>query len=214
MIDRLLFPKDGFCYVCSDESNNLTHSLCMECRSRIEEIHKEFRLDSPYIDRCYSSLFYNNFTKDSIHRFKFEDRSYLYRTFHSYMLKTMEMNKIKDFDIIIPVPVHWRKEAIRGYNQAYLLAKPLAMKLDKPILRDCLVKSKWTREQNTLSAYERKRNLLDSFKVRRRERIQGMRILLIDDIFTTGSTLKVCSETLMKAGAESVFALTLTSTKM
>ncbi len=186
----------------------------MECRSRIEEIHKEFRLDSPYIDRCYSSLFYNNFTKDSIHRFKFEDRSYLYRTFHSYMLKTMEMNKIKDFDIIIPVPVHWRKEAIRGYNQAYLLAKPLAMKLDKPILRDCLVKSKWTREQNTLSAYERKRNLLDSFKVRRRERIQGMRILLIDDIFTTGSTLKVCSETLMKAGAESVFALTLTSTKM
>jgi ComF family protein len=130
------------------------------------------------------------------------------------MVKTMELNNIVDFDLIIPVPVHWRKEAIRGYNQAYLLAKPLAMKLEKPILRDVLVKSKWTREQNTLSAYERKRNLAGSFRVRKRERIQGMRILLIDDIFTTGSTIKVCGETLIKAGAESVVALTLTSTKM
>jgi ComF family protein len=186
----------------------------MECRSRIEEIHMEFKLDSPYINRCHSSLFYNNFTKDAIHRFKFEDKSYLYRTFHSYMLKTVENNNIADYDVIIPVPVHWRKEAIRGYNQAYLLAKPLAMKVNKPILKDCLVKSKWTREQNTLSAYERKRNLLGSFKVRNRERILGKRILLIDDIFTTGSTLKACSEALIKAGAGSVTALTLTSTKM
>jgi ComF family protein len=214
LIDRLLFPKEGFCYICRDESRNLKHSLCLECRSRIEEIHMEFRLDSPYVERCYSSLFYNNFTKDAIHRFKFEDKSYLYRTFHSYMVKTMELNNIVDLDLIIPVPVHWRKEAIRGYNQAYLLAKPLAMKLEKPILRDVLVKSKWTREQNTLSAYERKRNLAGSFRVRKRERIQGMRILLIDDIFTTGSTIKVCGETLIKAGAESVVALTLTSTKM
>lgn len=214
MIDRLLFPKDGFCYICRDESKDLDHSLCMECRWRIEEIHREFKIDSPYLESCHSSLFYNNFTKDAIHRFKFEDKSYLYRTFHSYMLETVRRNKIIDFDIVIPVPVHPRKEAIRGYNQAFLLAKPLAMEVNRPILKDCLVKSRWTREQNTLSAYERKRNLLGSFKVRKRERILGKRILLIDDIFTTGSTLKVCSETLMKAGAASVTALTLTSTKL
>ncbi len=214
MIDRLLYPKDNFCYICKDASRNLEHSLCTECRSRIEEIHKEFKIDSPYIKKCYSSLFYNNFTKDSIHRFKFEDKSYLYRTFHSYMMETLSRNNIMDFDVIIPVPVHWRKEATRGYNQAYLLAKPIAMKMEKLILKDCLVKSRWTKEQNTLSAYERNNNLIDSFRVKKRERILGKRILLIDDIFTTGSTLKICSQILVEAGAAEVIALTLTSTKM
>ncbi len=130
------------------------------------------------------------------------------------MLQTIKLNNIDDIDLIIPVPVHWRKEALRGYNQSYLLAKPVAMTLEKPLLKDCLVKARWTREQNTLSAHERRKNLVDSFKVKKRERILGKRILLIDDIFTTGSTLKVCSQALIEAGAGEVVALTLTSTKL
>ncbi|MGM0397016.1 MAG: ComF family protein [Bacillota bacterium] len=214
MIERLVFPNEGFCYICREESRRLQNSLCPECMERVEIIHQEFNLDSPHIKTCHSSLFYNNFIRDCIHRFKFEDKSYLYRPFSSFMLQTIKLNNIDDIDLIIPVPVHWRKEALRGYNQSYLLAKPVAMTLEKPLLKDCLVKARWTREQNTLSAHERRKNLVDSFKVKKRERILGKRILLIDDIFTTGSTLKVCSQALIEAGAGEVVALTLTSTKL
>ena len=214
MIEKLLYPKDSFCYICKDESKDLEYSLCWECRSRIEEIHQQSKFKNTYIDKCHSSLFYNNFIRDFIHKFKFEDKSYLYKPFSEYMIQTIRKYDLEDFDIVVPVPIHWRKESIRGYNQAYLLAKPIAMAINTPIIKNSLVKSTWTKEQNTLSAYERKKNLLGSFKVKKREKIQGKRILLVDDIITTGSTIKICSEVLVEAGAKEVTALTLSTTKL
>ena len=214
LIEKLLYPKDSFCYICKDESKSLKYSLCLECRSRIEVIDKEFNFKNTDIDKCYSSLFYNNFIRDFIHKFKFEDKSYLYKPFSEYMIETIKKYGFKDFDIVVSVPIHWRKEAIRGYNQAYLLAKPIAMELNKPLVKDSLVKSTWTKEQNTLSAYERKKNLIGSFKVKKREKVYGKKILLIDDIFTTGSTIKICGEVLIQAGAKKVTALTFSSTKL
>ena len=214
MIDRLLYPDRGFCFICKDESINIEGDLCLECRSRIEEIHREFNMKSEFVHSCYSSLFYNNFIREAIHSFKFEDQSYLYRPLFKYMMETVRTYGLHDVDLVVPVPVHFRKEAMRGYNQAYLLAKPISMAIGKPLGRKCLVKKRWTPDQNTLSAYARKSNLKDSFRVKNGESIRGGKILLVDDILTTGSTLRECARTLKQAGAREVVALTLTSTEL
>lgn len=214
MINKLIFPTEKFCFFCKDETNNIEHFLCSECRARIEEIHKEYELESPYIKDCYVSLFYNNFTRDFFHKFKFQDKAYLYSPFSSYMLKTIEENMIKDFDFIICIPVHWRKEARRGYNQAYLLAKAVGKSLNKPVLNRVLIKSRWTQEQNKLSSFQRRHNLDHSFSIKNSELIRGKKILLIDDLVTTGTTLSICAKELINAGADTVTGLALISTKI
>ena len=214
MLNKLIFPTKDLCFFCKDETAYIEHFLCGECRARVEEIHGEYKLESPYIKDCYVSLFYNNFTRDFFHKFKFQDKSYLYSPFSSYMIKTIKENQINDFDLIIYVPIHWRKEARRGYNQAYLLANAVGENLNKPVLNKVLIKSKWTKEQNKLSSLARRHNLDNSFAIKNSESIRGKRILLIDDLVTTGTTLSLCAKELIRAGADSVTGLALISTKL
>ncbi|MDY0235047.1 MAG: ComF family protein [Gudongella sp.] len=214
MLDKMIFPTKNLCFFCKDETTYIEHFLCTECRSRIEEIHGEYELESPYIENCYASLFYNNFTRDFFHKFKFEDKSYLYSPFSSYMLKTIKENAIKDFDCIVAVPIHWRKESRRGYNQAYLLANEVGKSLNKPVLNTVLIKSKWTKEQNKLLSMQRRHNLDNSFSIKNKETIRGKKVLLIDDLVTTGTTLSLCAKELIEAGVDSVTGLVLISTKL
>ena len=214
MINKLIFPTKDLCFFCKDDTSYIEHFLCLECRERLEEIHREYRMDSDYIKDSYVSLFYNNFTRDFFHKFKFQDMSYLYSPFSTYLLKTVEENNIRDFDCIVAIPIHWRKEARRGYNQAYLLANALGQYLDKPVLDKVLIKSKWTREQNKLSSFQRRHNLDNSFTVKKPDLVRNKKVLLIDDLITTGTTLNLCAEELIKAGARSVTGLVLISTKL
>ncbi len=213
MLTKLIFPTENICYFCNDQTRNIDHFLCLECRERIEEIHKEYKLESPYIKDLHVSLFYNNFTRDFFHRFKFQDKSYLYAPFSSYLLKTIRINNIKDFDCIIFVPIHYLKEARRGYNQAELLARYVGKSVNVSVLSKVLIKSKWTKEQNKLTSYQRRHNLDNSFSIKDPSQIWGKKILLIDDLITTGTTLNLCARELMMAGAEIVRGLALLSTK-
>lgn len=214
MLSKLIFPIKNLCFFCKDETVYIENFLCSECRARLEEIHKEHGVEIPYMKDCYVSLFYNNFTREFFHKFKFQDKSYLYSPFSNYMLKTIKENDLKDFDCIVYIPIHWRKEARRGYNQAYLLANALGKTLNKPVLNKVLIKSKWTKEQNKLSSLQRRHNLDNSFSIKNPELIRGKKILLIDDLVTTGTTLSVCSKELIRAGADSVSGLVLISTKL
>lgn len=211
MIDKLLFPTKNICNFCKDYDENLKFGICKECRDRIEELHTRVNVKINYIDDVYVSLFYNRFTKDFIHQYKFNDKSYLFKTFSSYMLKTLQQLEIFDYDIVIPVPIHRRKEAIRGYNQSYLLANEIAKFNEKPIYKDVLIKRKWTREQNRLSLYERRTNLNSSFHIKKPEIILNKKILLIDDIVTTGMTLESCCKELKENGADKVIGLCLST---
>lgn len=214
MLNKLIFPTKDLCFFCKDDTPYIEHFLCSECRSRLEEIHRPYKLESDFIKDSYVSLFYNNFTRDFFHKFKFQDKSYLYAPFSSYLLKTVEENEIEDFDCLVYVPIHWRKEARRGYNQAFLLANELGKYLDKPVLNKVLVKSKWTKEQNKLSSQARRHNLDNSFSIKNPELIRGKKILLIDDLVTTGTTLSLCAKELVRAGADNVTGLVLISTKI
>lgn len=211
MINKFLFPKDNICNFCKDYDESLKYGLCIECRDRIEELHAKLDVKLDYVDDLYVSLLYNRFTKDFIHQYKFNSKSYLFKTFSSYMNKTLSELEIFDYDLIIPVPIHRRKEAIRGYNQSYLLAREIAKYNNKPILKDILIKSKWTREQNKLNLHERRSNLRDSFIVKKEELILKKKILLIDDIVTTGITLESCGKELKENGADKIIALCLST---
>ena len=109
--------------------------------------------------------------------------------------------------VIVPVPLHWRKQRMRGFNQAELLAEELSGYTGIPVDSKLLEKGKATRSQKKLDATERKKNLREAFRVVGNP--SGKRILLIDDVYTTGSTMDVLSRALLEKGASHVFFLTL-----
>lgn len=115
------------------------------------------------------------------------------------------------FDLVIPVPASDRS---RGYNPAELLARPLAEALGIPLRTDVLRKKHLTHTQKGLSAQERMRNLRGAFEVCDFDAADGRRVLLVDDVITTGATVSSCAETLMRAGALDVFAAAAAETQL
>ncbi len=112
------------------------------------------------------------------------------------------------FDVIIAMPMHWRKRWERGFNQADLLARPLAKRYGLKAATN-LRRKRYTKSQAGLTERERQENLKGSFCVIRAEQIAQKRVLLVDDVFTTGATLRAAAGVLKSAGAAHVSALTL-----
>jgi ComF family protein len=110
---------------------------------------------------------------------------------------------LADADCVVPVPLHWRRRWRRGFNQALDLARHLDAPIQYP-----LVRRRDTRTQTDLPAAERLRNVRDAFVVSRRATISGLRVVLVDDVSTTGATLEACARVLVAAGAAEVRTLT------
>ena len=117
-----------------------------------------------------------------------------------------------DVDVIVPVPLHPTRLRAREFNQSLLLADQLSRHLSRPVSATNLVRIVATDPQTTLSRQERLRNLRKAFEIRKPQDLAEKRILLVDDVYTTGATLNECAKTLRKAGAGPVFALTLART--
>jgi ComF family protein len=117
-----------------------------------------------------------------------------------------------DVDVIIPVPLHPARLRAREFNQSLLLADQLSRHLARPVSATNLVRIAATDPQTTLTRQARLRNLRKAFEIRRPQDLAEKRILLVDDVFTTGTTLNECAKTLRKAGTGPVFALTLART--
>lgn len=112
------------------------------------------------------------------------------------------------FDAIVPVPIHWRKLLVRGFNQSRLLASELARRTGIPV-ESPLQRAKHSAPQVGMSRAQRRRNVIGAFSVRKAASVEGRRYLLIDDVFTTGSTVNAAARALKKAGAARVSVLTL-----
>ena len=118
--------------------------------------------------------------------------------------------RLKKYDIIIPVPIHKQREKQRGYNQSYLIAKELQKNIKEiTINNNAIVKIKNIKPQSELSKLQREKNVKDAYKVKNIEKIIGKKILILDDIFTTGSTVGECSKKLIEAGCKTVDILTI-----
>ena len=110
------------------------------------------------------------------------------------------------YDAIVPVPASSKK---RGYNVPERMAQPLARAVGAPVVTDVLTRARSTRRQEGLSLDERLANVAGAFRVARPEAVEGKRILLVDDVLTTGATASACAQALLDAGAQSVFAVAL-----
>ncbi len=112
-------------------------------------------------------------------------------------------------DAIIPVPLYKKRLRQREFNQSALFAKHLACSIGKPLILNCLIKTRDTMPQVGLSAKERGKNIRKTFEIRNKELIGGKNIMLVDDVYTTGATVRECSKVLKKAGAKDIYVITL-----
>jgi competence protein ComFC len=126
------------------------------------------------------------------------------------MFSALQREPISSADLIIPVPLHPSRERERGFNQATLLARELARLRRLPIDEHSVVRRFHTeRHRAGMDSIARRKSVAGAFAVRRRDRIAGRRVLLVDDVFTTGATVSACAAVLKDAGAEEVFVLTV-----
>jgi len=144
----------------------------------------------------------------AIHRFKYQKNTGLLPYLQQLLRECLERYPLPEADLVLPVPLHRSKEWERGFNQAALLAQGVARHLQKPVDYQSLVRKYPTPPTSGLSRREREQILLGAFSARGR-RIKGKTLLLVDDIFTTGSTAAGCAAALLEGGAEAVYVVTV-----
>jgi competence protein ComFC len=145
---------------------------------------------------------------DAVQRFKYQ-RAFFYLDWMVAGMAEVYKREFagENFDMIIPVPLHWVRLMKRGYNQALVLARPLARKLKAPIQAGALSRAINNPPQVGLSRFQRKENMKKVFAVKNPGRVKGKKILLIDDVITTGATMDAAAKALLKSGAGQVSAL-------
>ena len=157
--------------------------------------------------------------RNLIHKLKYEGKENLSRDLSSYLFEAWKRYpELKECQVIIPVPLHPSSFRERGYNQADLLAQELLKRMRQgltknekipELTKNTLGRAKKTRSQTHLSKEERAQNVKSAFQVKDDGKVRGQKVLLIDDVSTTCSTLNECARTLRKSGAKKVFGLTL-----
>ncbi len=171
-----------------------TELVCLNCTSK--------RL---YLDGNYSFCFYDGPAKDVIHKLKFENHPEYASKLVDYIYSRDKLNFLHEFDVFIPVPMHKYKEAERGFNQASLIANSLAKIFKKQVNTNFLRRIKDTTPQSLVSLSERDANVNDVFRVFLPKNVVIGNVLLVDDIYTTGSTANECAKVLKQSGAKTVF---------
>ncbi len=166
--------------------------------------------ERPVFERARAAFRYEDGSKNLILRFKHADRSDSAAAFARWMARAGEA-PLAEADLIAPVPLHWLRLFMRRYNQAALLASALGRLSGKPAVNDLLVRRRRTPSQGGLGATARRRNVAGAFAVhpRHRQLVADKRVLLVDDVLTTGATVSACSSVLLRAGAHAVDVLTL-----
>ncbi len=157
-----------------------------------------------------AALKYNEHSRDMILGFKHADKTYAAKAFRPWLLRAGK-EILEQADMLVPVPLHRWRLVRRRYNQAALLAREIGRATSLPVLVEGLERIRATPSQGHLKAKERYKNVRKAFVVpqRYKTRIQGMSIVLVDDVLTTGATVQECTKALLQAGAAHVDVLTL-----
>jgi len=229
---ELIYPEKNHCVICNIHDESIGEEyICESCRRKLNYINDPictkcgkdmlFESENEICNQCckhnYSfiknkSVFkYDGIIKKIIHDYKYLDKSYYYKFLSTTLYHYMIDNYYLNFDIITCVPIHKHKLKERGYNQTELLAKFISHKLDIPYSL-LLVRKADTIKQSNLSKKQREKNLLNAFAICEKidyNIVRDKSILIIDDIYTTGSTMEACAKVLIENGAAAVYGLTV-----
>lgn len=202
-----MFPQ--VCSICGKLNKE---GLCIKCRNILEklaifQITKE-NLQERYFQELISIFPYEGMVRQLLLAYKFHEKSYIYVCFVNFILKNEKIfEKLQSYDTIIPVPISKKRMKERGYNQSLLIAKNLSKELNISLQVNCLLKTRNIIEQSKLNKEQRKDNIQNVYELKNGEILNNKRILLIDDIYTTGSTVNECSKILQQAKPERIDVL-------
>lgn len=162
-----------------------------------------------YFERNYAVYEYDEIMRFLIHKFKYGEHPEFGKGLGMLVAKKYHSDFLKGIDCIVPVPMYRAKEKKRGFNQAVLLSKEISKQTGIPMIKNLLLRTKKTKAQSGLTPKERENNIRDAFAMNPKFSAEGKTFLVVDDIYTTGSTLQACARMLSEAGAKEVFGLTL-----
>lgn len=221
---NILYPR--CCPVCHRILKDQNTLVCPECEGKLRPVReprcmrcgRPVKEEEEYCGECAagrrkftcgrSIYLYDERMKSSLLKYKYFGRRE-YGDFFSAAISHYALKEIERWkpDVIFPVPLHKKKKRIRGFNQAEYLARRVGKAWGIPVEAEVLLKVKKTGSQKKLDAAHRRKNLEKAFSVT--EPLDGLKILLIDDVFTTGSTIDAAAAVLRAAGAREVYFLTL-----
>lgn len=203
----LLFPPR--CTFCRKLLKNGKLGVCAGCAKNLPYTHGGGNQNGDFFTVCVAPLYYEGVVRDSILRFKFKEATAYAKVYGALMADCIGENLEGRYDLITWVPLSEGRLKNRGYDQAMLLAMAAALELDD-VAVETLVKHTDVPAQSGVGSEEKRRaNISGAYNVPDEELVAGKRILLIDDIVTTGSTLSECSRMLLQAGAKEVLCCAL-----
>lgn len=214
--DKVIAKNHFLCDHCVQDIKIIEEPKCQKCgRPLLREdtlFCKDCNRVERFFDRAVSVFEHKGKLRESVYRFKY-DNARIYGEYYGFMAAKLYGRQIKEWNIdaVIPVPIFREKELKRGYNQAKVFGLYLTKEINIPLRDDIVKRVKNTVPQKELDRSMRFVNLKDAFAVNR-EALKGMNnVLLVDDIFTTGSTLDACARILKKAGVQKVYGLCISA---
>ena len=217
-IKSLVFPP--VCGICGKLNENY---LCGRCNLELQRC-AEFQRDSyiteagfkrKHFDEHIYFFQYQGLIREQLINYKFNDESYKYKAISSFILKNFILKDLNifrifdDYDVIIPVPISKKRLKERGYNQAELISKEISKKLNKILSTKCLYKNKNIIAQSNLNKEEREENIKGVYDIKNMKKLINKKVLLVDDIYTTGSTANECCKVLEEVGAIKIGVMTI-----
>ena len=210
-IINLIYPQT--CGICGKLNPN---SLCKKCEINLKK-HKDINIikngeeiENKYFNELMYIFKYEGQIRKLILDYKFNEKSYIYLTFVNFLLKNEKIfENIKKYDTIIPVPISKKRQKTRGYNQSLLIAREISQILHIELQENCLLKTKNIIEQSKLNKEQREQNIQNVYELKNGQILTNKKILLIDDIYTTGSTVRECSKILQSGKPKAIDVLVL-----
>lgn len=209
LILNLIYPPT--CGICGKLNQEF---LCKKCQKILESQAKFAVEEKPRTEKNFKEHLYifkyEGMIRSTILKYKFHNQAYLYKTFVNFLLKNKKFFQIlKSYDTIIPVPISQKRQKARGYNQSYLLAKEIVTYTNLRLENECLIKTKNIVEQSKLNKEDRRKNIQGAYELRNGQKLKNKKILLLDDIYTTGSTVKECCKILQQAQPKEIGVFTI-----
>ncbi len=195
---QLPFYPDDVCRKCGGEVDSILDS-CSEC------------LESKFCwDRGFTVWKYEGLAREAVHQYKYKGEFGIIEFFSEQMAQKIQKADDLELDLITWIPLHFTKKLWRGYNQSELLAKGLSARLNLPC-KKLINRVKCTRQQAMLDCADRLKNMKNAFAINQKNSpsVKDRNILLLDDVFTTGTTLNKAAEVLLKSGAKSVTVISI-----
>ncbi|MBR1496489.1 MAG: ComF family protein [Oscillospiraceae bacterium] len=209
LLDLLYPPRCAFCHKLTEDRS----AFCSRCRASLPYTRGGGEKHGNFFSVCWSPLYYEKDVRASLHRYKFGQATGYAAVYAPLVAECIRERLDGEYDLISWVPLSRKRLRERGYDQSRLLAEAVAPLLGGEAV-STLEKPRNTPKQSTMGAAEQRRaNIAGAYRVSEPERLAGRRVLLLDDIVTTGATLSECAGTLLSAGAAGVVCATVARTR-